>query len=33
MPVNARIALPVFLALMVWFLYLVVGFKNQGFGY
>jgi F-type H+-transporting ATPase subunit a len=30
MPVNARIAIPVFLALMVWFLYIVVGIKNQG---
>jgi F-type H+-transporting ATPase subunit a len=34
MPVNARIAIPVFLAGMVWILYIAVGIKNQGpFGY
>jgi F-type H+-transporting ATPase subunit a len=33
MPVTARIALPMFLAVMVWLLYWVVGFKYQGFGY
>jgi F-type H+-transporting ATPase subunit a len=31
MPVNARIALPVFLALLVWLLFNVVGIKSQGF--
>ena len=31
MPVNARIALPVFLALMVWLMYMVLGFMKQGF--
>jgi F-type H+-transporting ATPase subunit a len=30
MPVTSRIAIPVFLALMVWFLYIVVGIKHQG---
>jgi len=33
MPVNARIALPLFLAVLVWVLYWIVGFKYQGFGY
>jgi F-type H+-transporting ATPase subunit a len=32
MPVNARIALPMFMALMVFFLYHFVGIKKQGFG-
>jgi F-type H+-transporting ATPase subunit a len=30
MPVSSRIAIPVFLALMVWVLYIVVGIKHQG---
>lgn len=34
MPVNARIALPVFLAMLVWVIFVVVGIKKQGpFGY
>ena len=33
MPATARIALPAFLAVMVWVLYWVVGFKHQGFSY
>ena len=33
MPVNARIALPVFMALVVYVLYWVVGFKHQGLSY
>ena len=31
MPVNARIALPMFMAILVWVIYIVVGIKNQGF--
>jgi F-type H+-transporting ATPase subunit a len=31
MPVNARMALPAFLAVMVWVLYNFVGIKSQGF--
>ncbi len=31
MPVNARIALPMFMALLVWVIYLVVGIAKQGF--
>ena len=31
-PVNARMALPAFLALMVWVIYNVVGIKAQGLG-
>jgi len=31
MPVNARIALPAFLAIMVWCLYHFLGIKEQGF--
>jgi F-type H+-transporting ATPase subunit a len=31
MPVNARIALPMFMAILVWFIYIIVGIKNQGF--
>ena len=31
MPVNARIALPAFMALVVWVLYNFVGIKHQGF--
>jgi F-type H+-transporting ATPase subunit a len=30
MPVNARIALPFFLAMMVWVIFVVVGVKKQG---
>lgn len=30
MPVNARIAIPLFLALMVWLLYMVLGVRKQG---
>jgi F-type H+-transporting ATPase subunit a len=30
MPVNARIALPMFMAIVVWFVYIIVGIKNQG---
>lgn len=34
MPVNARIALPFFLAMLVWVIFVVVGIKKQGpFGY
>ena len=32
MPVNARIAVPVFLALLSWAIFNVVGIKNQGLG-
>ena len=31
MPVNARIALPAFMAIVVWVLYLAVGIAKQGF--
>jgi len=31
-PVNARMALPFFMAMMVWVLYNYVGIKSQGFG-
>lgn len=31
MPVNARIALPMFMAILVWFTYIIVGIKSQGF--
>jgi F-type H+-transporting ATPase subunit a len=31
MPVNARIALPLLLAVMVWFIYNIVGIAKQGF--
>jgi F-type H+-transporting ATPase subunit a len=31
MPVNARIALPLFLALLVWVLFIVIGIAKQGF--
>jgi F-type H+-transporting ATPase subunit a len=31
-PVNARMALPAFMALMVWAIFNVVGIKSQGFG-
>ncbi len=30
MPVNARIALPAFLAILVWFAYHIIGIKSQG---
>jgi F-type H+-transporting ATPase subunit a len=31
MPVNARIALPAFMAILVWFLFNFIGIKSQGF--
>ena len=31
MPVNARIALPLFLAVLVWFIFNIVGIAKQGF--
>ena len=31
-PANARMAMPLFLALIIWVLYIFMGFKNQGFG-
>lgn len=31
MPVNARMALPMYLALQTWLLMIIVGFKHQGF--
>ncbi|MGH9137422.1 MAG: F0F1 ATP synthase subunit A [Acidimicrobiales bacterium] len=30
MPVNARMALPMFMALLIWVLFVLVGIKNQG---
>ena len=33
MPATARIALPMFLALLVWVIFIGVGFKHQGLGY
>jgi F-type H+-transporting ATPase subunit a len=33
MPANARMAVPALLAIFVWGLFIVVGFKHQGFGY
>jgi F-type H+-transporting ATPase subunit a len=33
MPATARIALPMFLSLLVWVIFIGVGFKHQGFGY
>ena len=33
MPATARIAIPMFLALLVWVVFIGVGFKHQGFGY
>ena len=33
MPATGRMALPLFLALMVWVIFIGVGFKHQGFGY
>jgi F-type H+-transporting ATPase subunit a len=32
MPVNARIALPAFMAILVWFLFNFIGIKSQGVG-
>jgi len=31
-PVSARMALPIFLAVVVWFIYNIVGIKHQGLG-
>jgi F-type H+-transporting ATPase subunit a len=31
MPVNARIALPLFMAIVVWFVYIITGIRHQGF--
>ena len=33
MPANARLAAPLFLALIVWVVFIAVGLKHQGFGY
>ncbi len=33
MPATARMAIPMFLAVIVWFVYNGVGFKHQGLGY
>ena len=33
MPATARMAIPLFLAVIVWFIYNGVGFKHQGLGY
>ena len=33
MPVNARMALPLFMALLVWVLFVFEGFRHQGFRY
>jgi F-type H+-transporting ATPase subunit a len=33
MPMNARMANPLVLALVVWVIFIYVGFKNQGFSY
>jgi F-type H+-transporting ATPase subunit a len=33
MPATARIAIPMFLALLVWVVFIGVGFKHQGIGY
>jgi F-type H+-transporting ATPase subunit a len=32
-PATARIAIPLFLSLLVWVIFIGVGFKHQGFGY
>jgi F-type H+-transporting ATPase subunit a len=32
-PANARMAVPIFLAVLVWFIYHYQGFKNQGLAY
>jgi F-type H+-transporting ATPase subunit a len=31
MPVNARMALPMFMAIVVWFVYIITGIRHQGF--
>jgi F-type H+-transporting ATPase subunit a len=31
MPVNARMALPLFMAIVVWFVYIITGIRHQGF--
>lgn len=33
MPATARLAIPLFLALIVWIVFIVVGIKHQGLGY
>lgn len=33
MPATARMALPLFLSLLVWVVFIVTGFKHQGIGY
>ena len=33
MPATARMAIPLFLSLLVWVIFIGVGFKHQGFGY
>jgi F-type H+-transporting ATPase subunit a len=33
MPATARLAIPLFLALVVWIVFVCVGLKHQGFGY
>ncbi|MFM8563156.1 MAG: F0F1 ATP synthase subunit A [Acidimicrobiia bacterium] len=33
MPATARIAIPMFLSLLVWVVFIGTGFKHQGFGY
>lgn len=33
MPANARMAIPLFLSVFTWIIFIVVGFKNQGPGY
>ena len=33
MPATARMAIPLFLALVVWVIYIVVGFKHNGIKY
>lgn len=33
MPATARIAIPMFLSLLVWIIFIGVGFKHQGIGY
>ena len=33
MPATARMALPLFLSLLVWVVFIVTGFKHQGLGY
>jgi F-type H+-transporting ATPase subunit a len=31
MPVNARMAVPMFMAIVVWFVYIITGIRHQGF--